>query len=160
MRIFHTRSNAITALLAIYVFVVAGLAQAPLGTGENAKLTADFQQRATKYLDLRKQVAGKSPKPTDSPEAIAASQQKLGEAIRAARAGAKQGEIFTPELTAFFRRQIAAALNGRKGNEIRASLKHAEPVNLKLHVNQTYPEKVPLQSTPPSLLQSLPEPPQ
>jgi hypothetical protein len=160
MHIFHTPSNAVPALLATCVFAMAGIAQAPLGTGENAKLTADFQQRATKYLDLRKQVAGKSPKATDSPEAIDTNQKKLGDAIRAARVGAKQGEIFTPELTAFFRRQIAAALNGSKGNEIRASLKHADPVNLKLQVNQTYPEKAPLQSTPPSLLQSLPEPPQ
>ena len=40
---------------------------------------------------------------------------------------------------------------------IRASMQHAEPVNITLQINQSYPDNLPLQSTPPSLLLSLPE---
>jgi hypothetical protein len=138
---------------------VSNAQQSPPGVGENAKLSADFESRATRYLNLRKQVAGKSSGKSDSPQEIAANQKLLAERIKSGRPNARQGEIFTPELTAFFRRQIKATLRGPKSAEIRASLQHAEPVNMKLAVNQTYPEKVPLQSTPPSLLLNLPAAP-
>ncbi len=36
------------------------------------------------------------------------------------------------------------------------SLQHAEPVQLRLTVNDSYPAAVPLQSTPPTLLDNLP----
>jgi hypothetical protein len=40
---------------------------------------------------------------------------------------------------------------------IEKSLKHAEPVRMpRLRINHAYPEHVPLQSTPPTLLQNLP----
>jgi len=134
-------------------------AQSPPGVGQNAKISSDFQNRAAKYLAMRKKVAGKSPKPTSSPEEIAANQKKLSERIRTERKGAAQGELFAPEIARYFRQQIAATLAGAHGDEIRASLRRAEPVNLKLQVNQAYPENVPLQSTPPTLLLNLPEPP-
>ncbi len=126
------------------------------GRGESARLVSDFQSRAAKYLALRKKVAGKSSKQSDSPASITSHQKELSEKIRQARTGAKQGEIFTPELAAYFRRQIAASLSGPHGSQIRASMRHAEPVELKLQVNEAYPDNVPLQSTPPSLLLDLP----
>jgi hypothetical protein len=154
------RLFAITVLAIVCTTLVAAVSQeSPPGVGENAKLSQEFQTRAMKYLELRKQVAGKSPKSSDSPEAIAANQRELASRIQKARAGAKQGEIFTPELTAFFRRQIGATLNGPHGNEIRSSLRHADPVNVKFQVNEAYPQKLPLQSTPPSLLLNLPAAP-
>ena len=42
------------------------------------------------------------------------------------------------------------------GPQVRRSLRSAEPVQLHLQINEKYPEGVPLQTTPPSLLQSLP----
>src|SRR5207248_4892695 len=47
---------------------------------------------------------------------------------------------------------------GPRGEKLRASLRHAEPVKtLNLQVNDSYPQGVPLQSTPPSLLLDLPK---
>jgi hypothetical protein len=46
---------------------------------------------------------------------------------------------------------------GPHGADIRASLRRAEPVKIQLQINQSYPDNVPLQSTPPSLLLNLPE---
>ncbi len=42
------------------------------------------------------------------------------------------------------------------GPNIRQSLRSAEPVQLHLKINERYPESVPLQTTPPSLLEYLP----
>jgi len=151
---------AVAVLCLVLIGGVKSVAQEAVAAADSVKLGTDFQNRAKQYLDLRKKVAGKSPKQSDSPTGIAANQKVLGERIRDARSGAKQGEIFTPELTTYFRRKIAASLTGPHGNGVRASLRHADPVNVKLQVNQTYPENVPLQSTPPSLLLNLPSLPE
>ena len=121
------------------------------------QITADLQGRAKQYLDFRKQVAGSTPKSNSTPAKITSAQNDLANKIRVARAGATQGEIFTPEITQYVRRQIASRLSGPDGKRIRASLRHAEPVNITLQINQSYPDNVPLQSTPPSLLMSLPQ---
>lgn len=143
--------------VSILLFSLASLAQAPARGSNNAKSLSEFQQRAKQYLDWREKAAGKAPSPTDSPEKIVAAQHELANKVRVARAGAKQGEIFTPQITEYFRRQIFATLNGRYGGDIRSTLRHAEPVKMELQINESYPEKVPLQSTPPSLLLNLPE---
>ena len=81
----------------------------------------------------------------------------MAEKIQEARADAKQGDIFTPEIEAYFRKRIAAAMRGANGPKIRSSLRHAEPLHsMPLHVNQPYPDGVPLQSVPPTLLLNLP----
>ena len=119
----------------------------------------EFQKRVNAYVKLQKQLEaglGKS-KSTPSPEAIAARRQALARKVRAARAQAKVGDIFTAEITAEFRRLIGITMNGKEGAQIRASLKSAEPVTVPLGVNDPYPTSVPLQSTPPSLLLNLPQ---
>jgi hypothetical protein len=121
------------------------------------QIAADLQARAKQYLDFRKNAAGSSPKPTNTPSKITSAQNDLANKIRVARAGAKQGEIFTAQIAQYVRKQIASRLSGPDGKRIRASLRHAEPVNLTLQINQSYPDNVPLQSTPPTLLMSLPQ---
>lgn len=148
-----------SALLLLALFGAAALsAQKPPTAGtEDAKVVADFEARVKQYLDLREKTAGKPAKPTDNPQDIVARRHELADRIRVAHAGAKQGEIFTPQIADYFRHQIAASLVGPHGKEILASLRHAEPVKIELQINQSYPEKVPLQSTPPSLLLNLPQ---
>jgi hypothetical protein len=102
-------------------------------------------------------VAGNATKSTNTPAKITSAQRELANKIRVARAGAKQGGVFTPEISEYIRRQIALSLDGQDGERVRASLRHAEPVNITLQINESYPDNVPLQSTPPSLLLSLPE---
>jgi len=122
---------------------------------DDAQIVKDFEARVTAYCDLVKQ-AGPT-KQTDSPSKLAQTRQQLAEKVQAARPGAKQGDLFTPEAAAYFRRQIAATLAGHDGAKIRASLRHAEPVqNVPLQVNTRYPQSAPLQSTPPTLLLNLP----
>ena len=125
-------------------------------TQADAVFVKEFYARVSKYLDLRKK-AGSPPKPTKSAIKLAESKNAMAEKIQEARADAKQGDIFTPEIEAYFRKRIAAAMRGANGPKIRSSLRHAEPLHsMPLHVNQPYPDGVPLQSVPPTLLLNLP----
>jgi hypothetical protein len=128
-------------------------AQAQTATQE----VKDFQTRVKQYLSLRKSEAGTSPRPTNSPEKLEAKKQDLASKIKVARPNAKQGDIFTPAIAKYFRTQILATLKGPDGPKVRASLKNGEPVRgVALQVDELYPQGIPIQSTPPSLLQNLP----
>jgi hypothetical protein len=125
-----------------------------------AAVTQDFENRVTEYMKLRKSADAALPplrKPTDSPEKLRQHQRELRKAIVARRAAATQGNIFTPEISAEFRRLIGIAYRA-DAKHIHESLQHAEPVTgqLQVRVNQEYPDTKPLQSMPPSLLGNLP----
>ena len=120
----------------------------------------DFEKRIDEYMKLRKAAGAQVPrlKTTDSPENISEHEKSLASRIREARPDARQGNIFTPEIRAEFRRLIGLAMpTPRDAARVKKSLKHAEPVSLKLRVNDSYPTNIPLQSTPPSLILSLPK---
>jgi len=153
------RARTLSLLVAVLVVCRAGTAaqKPPTAGTADAALVGDFETRIKQYLDFRQRHVGVPPKPTDNPGEIVAGQREMGNKIRVARAGAKQGEVFSPAIAQYFRKQIGASFAGGHGNEIRASLAHAEPVNIELQINQSYPPKQPLQSTPPTLLLNLPE---
>ena len=119
----------------------------------------DFQKRVDTYLQLRKGIEAQMPKlkATRSQEKIRRHEAELGRAVRAARRNAKQGDIFTPEISAEIRRLTIMAMQPGDGAHIGQSLRHAEPVHIHLVVNDRYPHRIPLQSTPPSLLDNLPK---
>jgi hypothetical protein len=117
----------------------------------------DFQNRADEYVKLRKKIKLPRLKTTNSAPAIAQHESECARKIRAARPAAKQGDIFTPQICAEFRRLIGTGVQGSQAIRVRQSLKHAEPVRLRLRVNALYPASVPLQSSPPTLLQNLPK---
>ncbi|MGO8786529.1 MAG: hypothetical protein ACLQVL_03995 [Terriglobia bacterium] len=96
-------------------------------------------------------------KPTDSPGKLRQHQRELRKAIVARRPAAAQGNIFTPEISAEFRRLIGIAYSA-DGKHIRESLLDAEPGTgqWQVRVNQEYPYTEPLQLMPPSLLGNLP----
>ena len=128
--------------------------------GANPQFAAlqDFQQRIVDYVKLENNLAkGISVnKPTDEPHIILERQHELARKIREARAKARQGEIFTPAISKEFKRLLGLAMAGGNSVGIQKSLAHSEPVHLALHVNETYPADVPLQSTPPTILINLP----
>jgi hypothetical protein len=134
--------------------------QPPDKVNPDAAVIQDFGKRMAEYEKLHKTVEGTLPrlKPTASPEKIEHHEHELAHRIREARQSARQGDIFTPEISAEFRRLIALAMQGQKATDVKQSLRHAEPVLVKpLRVNHSYPRGVPLQSTPPTLLLNLPK---
>lgn len=129
----------------------------PAVKADDTQIVKDFQTRVSHYLEERRKQAGTSPRPTTSPEKLQRAQEDLSHKSKISRADAERGDIFTPEISRYFRRQLAATLAGPQGVKVRASLRHAEPVDeASLHVNQVYPGRLPLQSMPPSLLLNLP----
>lgn len=125
----------------------------------DAQIVTQFQKRVADYVKLHKDVGAQLPplKPTDSPAKIDEYQRALADRIRAARPNARQGAIFDARIAAEFRRLIRIASRGSHAKLIRASLRRGEPVSLPLAANEAYPERVPLETTPPSLLLNFPK---
>ncbi len=127
-----------------------------LAAQNDAALVKDFETRVQHYQGIKNDI-GVPNKQTDSPNKIADQKQQATDKAQSARPAAKQGDIFSPAISTYFKKQIRSTLRGRSGKKIHASLNHAEPVpNMKLEVNAPYPEALPLQSTPPTLLLNLP----
>jgi hypothetical protein len=150
------KAEFILALILSVAFATPGWSQK---VNPDAALIQDFQARVKDYVKLQKQEeAGlRALKPTASPEAIGHHEHELAERIRKVRHGIAQGSIFTPQIAAEFHRLIAMAMQGTDAGHVDQSLQHAEPAKLPLRIGERYPVPgVPLQSTPPTLLQNLP----
>ena len=118
---------------------------------------ADFSERVEAYIDLTKRATQGLPhlKRTDVPSEITTRESEIGNAIRAARAGARPGDILTPGVARVFRRVIKDDFRRRPRREqkvMRDEVPHFHP-----RVNQTYPSEWPLATFPATLLATLPE---
>jgi hypothetical protein len=137
--------------------------QAAQAAGRNvsAAILEDFNERIDRYMDVRKRAAkGAEPlKETADPARIAAAQDERGAAIRALRADAKPGDIFTAEIRHTFRQLLAPELKGEEGRDTKQILKDDAPAPgaVPLKVNARYPEGAPLPTVPTTLLVSLPQ---
>lgn len=69
----------------------------------------DFEERIDEYMDLREDIADElaDAESTTDVARIRAREEALASRIRAARRGAKHGDIFTPAIRAAFRRLLA-----------------------------------------------------
>jgi hypothetical protein len=163
----HGLNSWLHSLLLFWtVLQCCGLATAQTSSKPGTRVNRDglivgeFQKRVSEYLKIRKQATGDAPAPrqTDAPEKIIQSQHELNQKIRELRPGAKQGDIFTPEVADLFRRLMTQSLTGADGRKIRKSYERAEPIHgVRLEVNQPYPDGLPLQSMPASVLMNLPK---
>ena len=157
IRQFHRETCCACALLLILCATTVAQTKSDSAADQpEARILADFGDRLGKYLQSQHK-AGGSPKPAKEPEKLANDRKQTAAKVRVERTDAKQGDIFTPEITGYFRQQIAATFAGPEGPKIRASLRRAEPVRgIALKVNAAYPAALPRQSTPPTLLLNLP----
>ncbi len=149
-----------TRRLVLLLLLAGPLARAQQKVNRSSAILADFSRRVEDCMKVRKAAASQLPalKPTNSPEKIQNRQRALARGIREARREARQGDIFAPEIAAEFRRLIGDAMHGPHGARIRESLRSGSPVAPQpVSVNASYPAAEPLQSTPPSLLASLPD---
>ncbi len=145
--------------LAVSGFLMGVTMLAQTQVNPHALQTAEFQKRVDDYMKLRNQAAHGLPKlkPTEEPAEISKHERDLAARVRAARPKAAQGDIFTPKISAEFKRLFGMAMQGRGETRVKKSLAHGEPVNLSLKVGDSYPHTVPLQTTPTTLLQNLPK---
>ena len=124
----------------------------------DAAALKDFTDRVAKYVSLHEEAVKTAPpqKQTTEPAEILNAQKALAAAIRAKRADAKPGDIFTPEIRAQFRRLLSPTVKGEDGQDAKAILKDDAPVNVPLKVNSDYPEGKTLPTVPAKVLLNLP----
>jgi hypothetical protein len=125
-----------------------------------AATLADFKKRVDGFLTVHKAAVDKvgALDLTKSPKEIADRETALGEALRAARKDARQGDILTLQVGKVFRGIIRKEFARRS----RLALKNREEAQDELPaftptVNQIYPTTYPLATFPPALLKELPE---
>jgi hypothetical protein len=116
---------------------------------------ADFNARIKNYVALRGKADNGAPPLNETKDAakIKAAQDALALRIRAARAGAKRGDIFTPDIERLFLALLRPPLKGAATKE---SIREENPGKLALTINGRYPDSAPLSTVPPNVLASLP----
>jgi hypothetical protein len=131
-------------------------AQQKLALGPDGQVLGDFKTRVERYDQLRKKADDSAPplKESSNPAKIKDGQQGLAERIGAARVGVKQGDIFTPEIAAAFKRLLRPEA---KQPETKEAMKEDKPVVVSFKVNAPYPDKQPVATVPPNVLAALPE---
>jgi len=125
----------------------------------DAQAVIEFETRLKDYLALHQKLeatlTGVPKKATI--EQVNQNQQALGALIRTARAGAKQGEFFTPNMQALVRRALAVALSGPEGKKSMATITDENTNVANLEVNDRYPDEIPLSAMPLEVLKALPK---
>lgn len=151
------------ALFLAFMSITAMQQTRPTAQSHAAALV-DFQQRVTRFAQLHERLATQAGElnETRSPAEIATRAATLGKALQAARASAKQGDLFTPAAARMFRDLIRREYR-RRTADVKKSRQDAdeEVPDFIPRVNALYPTTFPLGTFPASLLQVLPPlPPQ
>ena len=148
--------------LSLLVFVAPGfVGQAPgPRDSEEARDFKPFIDRVRAYVKLQKSLEASLPtlKPTKDPAQIVECQRALARKIAGARRDALQGDIFTHEASERFRKIIHQAFEGPEGHLARKTIQQDTPFKVvAMHVNDVFPDNIPLTTTPPTLMLKLPE---
>jgi hypothetical protein len=116
---------------------------------------ADFISRMSAYEALRNKLEEGLPRleVTADPAEILRAENMLAARIRAARVGARRGDIFSRSIRAAFRR----ALKSESGPGPCESIRDDNPGEFDYQINGTYPKYQPLSTVPPSMLSALPQ---
>ena len=137
-------------------------AQNPPPSNPDAKEIVDFQRRIKEYAELHDKLERTLPPIPENPapEQVTTHQRALERLLLRARSGAKQGDIFTEPIRAYFRRQIARVLEGPDGRAVRASILDEDTRAVRVRVHARYPPNVPRSNVPPQILLVLPRLPE
>ena len=117
-----------------------------------------FLQRVDEYVALHRRLEGPLPQAmvTADPAAILAPRRALAAAIRTARAQARQGDIFSPPVAAYFRIVVADALRTGGITDMLAIVEDENSVHTPARVNGEYPAGRSIPLMPTCLLLALP----
>ena len=117
-----------------------------------------FIQRVNEYVALHRRLEAPLPPEvvTADLEALFAPRKGLAAAIRAARADARQGDIFSPETSKYVRVLVAAALREGRIADMLAIVEDENSVHVRPRVNADYPAGRSVAMIPPCLLAALP----
>lgn len=160
MSLTHQRRVLLGIAGALLASSIACEEREPSRVDPTAAVFADFGKRVDAYVTLRNQLADSVGEldPTKSQAEITVRAASLGDAIIARRSGAKQGDIFTPEVATVLATLIKEEYSRRSEpiQETREDQQEELP-DFVPSVNQIYPTSYPLATFPPALLPLLPE---
>lgn len=127
-------------------------------SAQEKQTIAAFDKRVKLYVKQRARVKAKVPQLSkdSTPEQIAAHEKAFVAGLRAARAGAKPGDIFTRDIAAHIRATLKSEFKGTDRQEIRKVVLEAETAGVPLRVNYPYPDTKEFTEMPPTLLLKLP----
>ena len=119
---------------------------------------ADLAKRVQSYMDLRQQVARTVPPLTVSvdPDEIRREMDALAAAIVTARPGARQGDIFPPEIAGAVRRAVGSAGQGRYHELFLLVTEEMEEPFPTAAIHARWPEGVAIPTMPANVLAALP----
>ncbi len=147
-------SSKLMAISAVQLIcVMSPMAQQRVNPQADAM--AQFSERVKAYLSLQKKVEDKLPsqKETADPARIKAHVTELADGLRAARAGAKAGDVFDG-VADQFRRMIREDAKQRSVRDAFAAMQEV-PKRTPARVNADYPETAALATVPPLILERL-----
>lgn len=130
----------------------------------DGQAVADFDRRVKAYASIRDEQETGAAKldETAKPEVIVAAEQALAARMRAIRAAAKRGDIFTAAIQARFRQILNPEMRGIAGQNTRGIIRDEGPGPdaFAFKVNGAYPKDQPLGSVPTNILRALPQLPE
>ena len=132
--------------------------QPPAMTAREKATVADFDKRLKAYIKLRTRVKDKLPKLSkdSTPEQIESYRKTFAERLRAARTGARNGELFRAGVATYIRKTLRTEFQGKDRTELREIIFEEETGGVPLRVNYPYPEKKEFAEMPATLLAKLP----
>lgn len=117
----------------------------------------DFFDHVRAYIQIHQTADARVPslKETSDPKEVSVREKALADEIRVQRAGAQQGEVFSPAAAKEIGIIVAEDFKGRPLRDQKAILVEV-PVKQPPAINTDYPTALPLATVPPSLLLKLP----
>ena len=114
----------------------------------------DFSTRVVSYVDLRNELEKGLPPlmVTEDPAEIIQAVRALAARIRVARAGARQGDIFSPTVSAQFKRTLLLEMDANT----MAVIMDENPGKIDVRINGTYPVRKTFSTMPPNILAAMP----
>jgi hypothetical protein len=129
------------------------------GPAEQPKTVAAFEDRVKQYVKLREKIEEAMPNLSKEakPEEIEAHKKAFQEKVRAARTGAKPGDVFTPDIISHIRATLKREFKGKDLKDLRETVLEAETKGVPVRINYPYPANKELVEMPPTLLLALPQ---
>jgi len=150
----------VAACLAITagMLVAPGAAVRAQSPAERQEMRAAFLKRVDQYARLHRELEKLLPPEviTSDLDVLMAPRVAMGREMRKARASARQGNIFTPEIAVYFRVVLAETLWREGITDLLATIEDGNTVHIPARVNGDYPAGRSTPPIPPCLLDVLP----
>jgi ABC-type transporter MlaC component len=134
-------------------------AEQPSVSPAEKQLIKAFDKRVKQYVKLRDSAKAKAPKlaKESTPEQIQAAENAFIEALRAARAGARPGDLFTKDIAQYIRVTLKTEFTSTDKKEVKEVVLEKETnIRVPLKVNHPYPDPKEFVEMPATLLLKLP----